>query len=69
MGLADYSLRRVARAGAGLQPLAACALDEADPACADSPLLPYLDERARSLLLYYAGRTAEMQQDYPAALA
>ena len=69
LGLADYSLRRVARASAALQPLATCTLDKADPACADSPLLPDLDERARSLLLYYAGRTAHMQQDYPGALA
>ena len=69
LGLADYSLRRVARASAALQPLALCALDEADSDCAESALLPYLNDRARSLLLYYAGRTVDMQQDYAEALA
>jgi tetratricopeptide (TPR) repeat protein len=69
IGLADYSLRHVAQARTALDPLAQCVLDEADPACVDPALLPFLDDQTRSLLLYYTGRSYGMQQDYAEALA
>ncbi len=68
MGLTSYALGDFEQAKTELEPLAACALALDEPACTDPALLPYLDDQARSLLLYYMGRVYGFQQDYEHAL-
>lgn len=68
VGLSSYSLRQFEETRNELEPLANCILTPNESACAEHALLPYLDRRTQSLILYYVGQMYGIQQNYKESL-